>query len=97
MFKVTISALSGGEGAVLAVANALQLEALGVEQSQKRARQARNLDGRGAQGSHGPGQQVALGKRASDIQSYPKLKLNLLGNCILLYYIVLHCILNCRE
>lgn len=34
-----------GEGAVLAVANALQLEALGVEQSQKRARQARNLDG----------------------------------------------------
>ena len=39
-------------------------------------------------GGHGPGQQVALGKRASDIQSYPKLKLNLLGNCILLYYIV---------
>eukprot|EP00435_Cladocopium_sp_Y103_P075280 s7_g55.t2 len=34
-----------GEGAVLAVANALQLEALGVEQSQKRARQARTLDG----------------------------------------------------
>ena len=42
-----MSALLGGEGAVLAVANALQLEALGVEQSQKRARQARNLDGWG--------------------------------------------------
>ena len=35
----------GGEGAVLAVANALQLQALGVEHSQKRARQARTLDG----------------------------------------------------
>jgi len=34
-----------GEGAVLAVANALQLQALGVEHSQKRARQARTLDG----------------------------------------------------
>ncbi|CAK9082248.1 unnamed protein product [Durusdinium trenchii] len=34
-----------GEGAVLAVANALQLQALGVEHSQKRARQARCLDG----------------------------------------------------
>lgn len=37
----------GGEGAVLAVANAVQLGALGVEHSQKRARQARNLDGPG--------------------------------------------------
>ena len=35
----------GGEGAVLAVANALQLQALGVEHSQKRARQASTLDG----------------------------------------------------
>lgn len=34
----------GGEGAVLAVANALQLQALGVEHSQKRARQASTLD-----------------------------------------------------
>lgn len=30
---------------MLAVANALQLQALGVEHSQKRARQARTLDG----------------------------------------------------
>ena len=36
---------------MLAVANAVGLAALGVEQSQKRARQARNLDGLGLSAS----------------------------------------------
>ncbi|CAJ1433826.1 unnamed protein product [Effrenium voratum] len=42
-----------GEGTVLAVANALQLEALGVERHQKRARQATALDGPKAQTRRG--------------------------------------------
>ena len=45
---------------MLAVANALQLQALGVEHSQKRARQARTLDGPDAK----------VGKSWKDVAGY---------------------------